>query len=292
MNNWLLPTVCFIAGALTGALALGAVEHLTPATPGSTVSPLNGNPAGDTENEPAGVLPDGRSPRGITPIQRDSDNDRRWHAVDQAIARLTQRVSALEEQLAMRDTSMMQEDAPVSPNRASGGMDSTTLVAAGVASDQATEILRRQSELEMQRLELRDQASREGWLGTERFIDALRELEGDTINLRGEIGDNAYDRFLYLTGQPNRVVIDSVIDQSPASQAGIRAGDVLIDYANERIFSWSDLRNTTRAGERGEYVWVQLERNGEILELTLPRGPMGVRLSSDTVNPEDIDPGR
>jgi len=27
MNNWLLPTVCFIAGALTGALALGAVAN-------------------------------------------------------------------------------------------------------------------------------------------------------------------------------------------------------------------------------------------------------------------------
>ena len=292
MNNWLLPTVCFIAGALTGVLALGAVEHLTLATPESTVSPLAGNPAGDPENEPAGIRPDGASPGAITPLPPDSDKDRRWHTVDHAIARLTRRVSALEEQLAMWDTSMMQEDESVSPTRTSGGMDSTTLVAAGVASDQATEILRRQSELEMQQLELRDQASREGWLGTERFVDALRELEGDTISLRGEIGEDAYDRFLYLTGEPNRVVIDSVIDQSPASQAGIRAGDVLIDYANERIFSWSDLRNSTRAGERGEYVWIQLERDGETLELTLPRGPMGVRLSSEMVNPEGIDTSR
>ena len=113
----------------------------------------------------------------------------------------------------------------------------------------------------------------------------MRDLNGDVASLRAEIGDEAYDRFLYLTGQPNRVVIDSVIADSPAQQAGLQAGDVVINYADGRIFSWVDLRDATRAGQRGEYIIMRVQRDGELFELNVPRGPLGVRMEMEQIEP-------
>lgn len=149
-------------------------------------------------------------------------------------------------------------------------------------------MLPRQSQLEMQRLRLRDQASREGWLNSGRYVEELRELGGDAGALREEIGDDAYDRFLYLTGQPNRVVVASVIDGSPAQIAGIQAGDLVLEYADRRVLACADLSNATRAGELGEYVLVRIQRGGEILGISVPRGPLGVRLDQDQIDP-DLD---
>jgi S1-C subfamily serine protease len=165
-------------------------------------------------------------------------------------------------------------------------MDQQTLVAAGVDPATAAEVMRRQSRLEMQRLQLRDQASREGWLNSGRYTEALRKLNGDAGALRAEIGEDAYDRFLYLTGQPNRVVVASVIDESPAQMAGIQAGDLVLDYADRRVFAYTDLSNATQAGERGEYVLVRIQRGGDLLELAVPRGPLGIRLDQDQIDPD------
>jgi S1-C subfamily serine protease len=81
-------------------------------------------------------------------------------------------------------------------------------------------------------------------------------------------------------------VIASVIGGSPAQLAGIEAGDRVLDYADSRVFAWSDLRNATRGGARGEYVAMRIRRNGEALQLALPRGPLGVRLDSVQIDPD------
>jgi len=278
VNRHLFATGSFVAGTLVGALAFAAAEHgvWAPAKPAT-------QPAGRTEMTERSAEVSTAKKAAVSAV---SDRSDRWEAVEKALFVLSQRVTALETQraeVALDNAVEAEADTAVT---AAGSMDRDTLVAAGVDPGQATAILRRQNRLEMQRLELRDQASREGWLDSERFFEALRELEGDIGDLREEVGDDAYDRFLYLTDQPNRVVIASVIDESPAQVAGIEAGDRVLDYADSRIFAWSDLRNATRAGDRGEYVRMRIQRDGETLELLLPRGPLGVRLDSEQVDPD------
>lgn len=53
-----------------------------------------------------------------------------------------------------------------------------------------------------------------------------------------------------------------------------------------RIFSYPELLNTTRDGERGEYIVMRVQRMGQTLELSLPRGPLGVRLKTDRIDPD------
>ncbi len=170
------------------------------------------------------------------------------------------------------------------PNGQSGGQQTAqqdrqaNLLDAGFELATVEEIQNIRNDLQLQRLELRDRATREGWLGTDRFRDEQRELRSGS-QLRATLGDEDYDKFLLAEGTDNRVRIESVIANSAADFAGIAVGDIVIRYADERIFSFRDLQRATTEGERDQMVNIQVGRNGELLDFVIPRGPMGVTLS-------------
>ena len=75
------------------------------------------------------------------------------------------------------------------------------------------------------------------------------------------------------------------MQNSPASQAGIKTGDFLLQYGETRIYSAFDLRRAITDGEAGEEVKVELNRQGTTSTVYLPRGPMGIRMDSTSVQP-------
>lgn len=156
---------------------------------------------------------------------------------------------------------------------------------AGLDPLQVEDIQRRQADLEMQRLYLRDQAIREGWMDSDQYRQRLRELESASGDLRAELGDEAFDRYLYASDRPNRIRVQSLIDGSPAAEAGVRAGDVILSYGEQRILLFGDLTRATTAGEAGTLVRVRLQRGDSRLDVFVPRGPLGVRLGSLTMEP-------
>lgn len=174
-------------------------------------------------------------------------------------------------------------DAPL--RMTSTALTTENLVNAGISFDLAADIVRRQNEIDLKTLELRDRAVREGYLGTSRYSNELNDLREQDVSLRAEIGGDAYDRYLYSTGQRNRVNITSVMSDSPAEQAGMQTGDVILNYGDSQMFNWSELQDATTLGERGDYVNVTVLRDGQLLNLWLPRGPLGVRLGSIRVKP-------
>lgn len=137
---------------------------------------------------------------------------------------------------------------------------------------------------QLQRLELRDRAIREGWINTDRFREESRALRS-AGQLREALGDEGYDKLLVAEGRDNRVRIESVIENSAADVSGIEVGDVIIRYADDRIFQFRDLRDGTTGGERNETVIIQVSRDGELIDLVIPRGPMGVTLTGVTQEP-------
>jgi hypothetical protein len=288
MNIWLLTTGTLLAGISIGAVGLAAVErHFRMAkTAGSIPDQVE---VAQQQIPPARNDHDRRGVETSAPERNSGGNADRTDTVNEALSALGQRVTELEAQmLEVFDKLGSAKTLSAEPARvASRGLDQETLLAAGVEPGLASAYLSSQSRLEMQRLELRDRASREGWLNSDRFRKQLGELEGSVEALRAQIGDDSYDRFLYLTGQPNRVVIASVIEESPAQLAGVQAGDIVLDYADSRVFSFTELRDATRVGESGESVLVRVQRKGETLELLVPRGPLGVRLDSERVEPAD-----
>ena len=152
------------------------------------------------------------------------------------------------------------------------------LVAAGLDPASAADLRRRQDEYQLARLELVDQAAREGWEDSDAFEQRLDELDGAAPDLRTELGEDGYDRYLFESGARNRVGIESIIPGSAAASAGLRAGDVVIGYADGRVFEPGDLQEATRSGTRGEPVSLLAERDGRTVEVQVPRGPLGVTL--------------
>ena len=134
------------------------------------------------------------------------------------------------------------------------------------------------NQVQLQRLDLRDRATREGWVNSDRFRELFRELNRDS-KLREALGDEDYEKLLLAEGRNNRVRIDSVIANSAAEVAGIESGDVLFRYADERIFTFGDLRAATTSGQRDEPVSVSIVRDGETMDFVVPRGPLGVTIS-------------
>ncbi len=160
-----------------------------------------------------------------------------------------------------------------------------SLLAAGIDEQTARDLQARRDQYQLARLELIDQASREGWSGSDQLQQKLGELDDGRVNLQEELGNDAYDRYLYESGIPNRVSIASVISGSAASMAGLEVGDLIVSYNNERVFRVNALQQATRSGVKGEYVQVQFSRGGSLLSADLPRGPLGVTLSTTSVEP-------
>jgi hypothetical protein len=159
------------------------------------------------------------------------------------------------------------------------------LAAAGLDTVTAADIKRRHDELAMNEMYLRDQATREHWIDTPRFADEMAALDAQRTSVRSDIGDEAYDRYLYALGQPNRVRVDDVMLQSPAAQAGLQTGDMIVRYGDARIFAPEELVAQTRDGTAGETVQLEVIRNGERLQVDVPRGPLGLRIAATQDTP-------
>jgi len=160
------------------------------------------------------------------------------------------------------------------------------LTAAGLDAFTAADIKRRQDELTMSEMYLRDQATREQWLDTPRFKEEMAAIDAQRTPIRAEIGDDAYDRYLFAMGESNRIRVDDVMQESPAAEAGLQAGDLILRYGEARLFSPRELVDQTRSGTPGEFVRVEIIRNGERLEVEVPRGPLGLRIAATQGRPD------
>jgi hypothetical protein len=289
----------FVAGALFGAAAVAGLLSLSEPT---SVDPIGDAPVIETgsdapvatsramalDGDPAGQAPE------VAPVASDGSatgtaESREIRKLEEQVTDLRVRLASVEQRLAgvlsatttaTRDVAAMRPEPPRTASERRGA-----LVAAGVDAALAEDLVLREAQRSLEQLSLRDQAIREGWLGTEQYREELSRINADVRSLREEIGDDIYDRYLYATGEDNRVKVETVIPGSAAEIAGLQAGDLIESYADQRLFDFSELRNKTTEGEYGEQVAVQVRRAGRVVETWVPRGPLGVTLNSARVEP-------
>lgn len=185
--------------------------------------------------------------------ERDRQDDPRREVIDRA---------AIQERFATRFA-----------NRTDNGSDRrlNQLVEAGFSPDQAQHITERESELQLEALYAQYDAIRDG------------EPSGPLTNgfdpqdqLRQELGDASYERYLDATGQSTSIGVQRVMDGSPGQAAGLQTGDELIAYAGERVFNISDLNQLILEGAPGQPVVMDVLRDGQQIQLYVPRGPIGI----------------
>ncbi|NEV64174.1 PDZ domain-containing protein [Thiorhodococcus minor] len=217
-------------------------------------------------------------------VARVDDLAAGWGRMQAELAELHQRVGQLEQRPAVAANDGPEERRAALARTTEQQRDA--LVKAGVAVDVAEDILWRRAQVSLERLYTRDRAAREGWLNTDRYQEELSRINEQRVSLRDEVGTEVYDRYLFETGEDNRILVDSVIPGSAGDESGMLPGDVIERYGDEPILGFRDLRGATTEGEPGELVPVQVRRAGGMVELLLPRGPIGIRLDSTRVEPK------
>lgn len=142
------------------------------------------------------------------------------------------------------------------------------LVNAGFTQERAEWILRRQQELEVQAQQAQYDAQRNG--------QPFTRVDTD-VALRKEMGDAEYEKYLTGTGRPTTVQVMDVLASSAAERSGLKPGDQILSYAGQRVFDSGELNSLTRQGTPGETVTVEIKRDGQIVQLSVPRGVLGVQ---------------
>lgn len=144
------------------------------------------------------------------------------------------------------------------------------LIEAGISADRADYILRRESEMRFEQMQAVFEARNSG-----ESLDPLNRSYSADAMLRDEIGDAEYETYLQANNRPTSVGISTVMASSPGERAGLRAGDEIVGYNGQRVFSTSELIQHTMAGGDGNVV-VDVLRDGSPMQIVLPRGPIGV----------------
>lgn len=271
-------TIPFILGCIVGVAGLFAVNSARMTQAPDTVQPISQAP--EALASPAPV----KSPLAVVaepepvvlPTDTSEQDQQRFEALESRLAETEERIESLEIALANGSVSDpegidLTQLEPSEPDLVAAGFDPFTVDTIKNARDQ----------VQLERLELRDRATREGWIDSDQFRQSFRNLR-DSNRIRETLGDEEYDRLLIAEGRDNRIGIDSVIASSAAAGAGIQEGDTIYRYADDRIFTFRDLREASTSGDRNEPVTIQVIRNGTLIDLVIPRGPLGVTISAFT----------
>ncbi|VAW93230.1 hypothetical protein MNBD_GAMMA20-252 [hydrothermal vent metagenome] len=151
---------------------------------------------------------------------------------------------------------------------------------AGIEQKSVKQIIEQIGKNKMDLLSLRDLATREGWLDTPKYIDARAIFADPYSELRTELGDRVYDRYLYAIGKDNRIRIGEVYQNSQAEALGFMRGDMIIKYGPEYIFTMTDLIQATSGGDAEEPMLVEFQRDGMHMYETVQRGPLGIEMEA------------
>ncbi|MDP1676533.1 MAG: PDZ domain-containing protein [Bacteroidota bacterium] len=72
--------------------------------------------------------------------------------------------------------------------------------------------------------------------------------------------------------------INEVVDESPADSAGLKKGDVVVDFNSKKIETSEDLSNAVRETKPGTKATVKINRNGESKSISVNIGKNKIRM--------------
>jgi len=147
--------------------------------------------------------------------------------------------------------------------------------------------LQRISQQDYRRLQLGNLIERADSSARQQYADELEELNQNGVVLRTEVGDDAYDNYLFASGQSNRVKVTSVLSGSPAEMIGLQSEDIILTYNDQRIMRWRDIRSATLQGEIGSYIDIEILQDGSRMNFSIPIGTLGVQLAGVQLEPQN-----
>ncbi len=272
-----------LAAVLGGVLVVAALWYFDQPAPAVAL-------ATDTNGQPSATL----APLS-SPAKEEASLAAQVDGLQRTQQQLREELAALREQLVAATgnftpvPSAAAAAAPGAVAAVAGELTVERLAATGVVAEDAEALVQRLDELALARLEASyqvRQAAASGDADLQRAArDARRQIPADAAAIREEFGDATYDNYLYASGQPNRVEVTSVLRSSTAIGAGVEPGDYLRSLDGQPLYSTRDLTTRIRAGSPEQTYALTIERNGETIDVWVPGGPLGVRVSGAAVEP-------
>lgn len=206
---------------------------------------------------------------------------------DRQIALLTSDNETLREQLSEK-AGALPPSPPMTPSQQSAYISAVVkkfddgrkqratdmLLAAGYSMDRIEWLRNRSEELQKQRRQVETERLTRGVP-----VDPAKEMAyiyDHDIELRYEIGDDEYERYLRALDRPTSVNVVEVLPGSIADTIGIKPGDVIVDYDGKRLFNLGELDGLAM-GKVGQSIVVNVKREGQLMQFVVPGGMIGVR---------------
>ncbi len=124
---------------------------------------------------------------------------------------------------------------------------------------------------EVERARLRAAAKQAGRPLTADESEALWQFESE---LEQELGSEAYDRLLYASGDPNRVLVRWVGHGFPAEAAGLAQGDLILRLDGLPIYHHEELRWFLEETPPGTPVAIEFQRGETVHQTEMVTGPL------------------
>ena len=67
----------------------------------------------------------------------------------------------------------------------------------------------------------------------------------------------------------NGLMVHSIVRSSPAEEAGIKPGDIILEVDGVSVYTWEDLQNKVNSSKEGEEITLLLQRDGSQEETML-----------------------
>lgn len=275
-------TSLLLAAALFG-MVIGAVvvSRLAHDEPSKGQSPINGpqSPEQVSKYDPSGFEPDQLAGilESLTSTLNEEISERRL--LTQQLEQLQAEVKEL--QVERRDS----DERAAAERRASSQAREDRFAEMGFTWQDLEALGPLLAAAQVRGVELDDLARREGWINTSRYSEEMEALFTFDSPIRDELGDDGFDRYLYALGRPNRVVVGSTIETSQARKAGLERGDVIVRYGGEPVYSNWHMVRLRSSGKLGAPVIVEITRDGQPMQITMPRGPMGIGGHVESIDP-------
>jgi hypothetical protein len=144
------------------------------------------------------------------------------------------------------------------------------LISAGFTQDRALEIVRKESRLRRTAIEREYAAT-----GTIRPLNSGSPSAVEQ-QLRSEMGDSEYEKYLEALGQSTRIRVGDVAAGSAAANAGMMPGDEIVTYAGQRVFNPRELNALMLQTPEGETAAATIVRDGQTMQLYVTGGALGI----------------